>query len=123
MPKLKTESEYSPFGHQLYNYKLKSEKSTLYLINRVDQNFFHDQKFAEWYSRLETFLIFFLNSRSTINKEDQNWIIYLVYQQYQNDYGQTCYTPIGFTTVYFHYAFPNRKRPRIKLDKFYFLFY
>jgi len=75
--------------------------------------FCDDKKFVEWYSRLETFLVFFIDAASTIDKDDPNWIIYLLYQQYQNDNGQTCYAPIGFITVYLYYAYPDKKRPRI----------
>ncbi|CAF4939706.1 unnamed protein product, partial [Rotaria sp. Silwood2] len=39
--------------------------------------------------------------------------IYFLYQQYQNDNGQTCYAPIGFIPVYLYYAYPDKKRPRI----------
>jgi histone acetyltransferase 1 len=63
---------------------------------------------------LELFLIFFLNAASTINKEDPNWIIYLLYQQSKNYNGEICYTPIGFTKVYLFYAHPNKKRARIR---------
>ncbi|CAF1207012.1 unnamed protein product [Rotaria sp. Silwood1] len=43
----------------------------------------------------------------------QNWFIYLLYQQYQNDNNQICYAPIGFTKVYLHYTYSNKKRPKI----------
>jgi histone acetyltransferase 1 len=114
LSKLKTENEYSPFGEQILTYELKGEKSTSYFVNRVNPNFCDDQKFVEWYSRLETFLVFFIDAASTIDKDDPKWIIYLLYQQYQNDYGQICYAPIGFITVYLYYAYPDKKRPRIR---------
>ncbi|CAF3098383.1 unnamed protein product [Rotaria sp. Silwood2] len=113
LSKLKNENEYLTFGEQILTYELKGEKSLSYLINRVNQNFSDDKKFVEWYSRLETFLVFFIDAASTIDKDDPNWIIYLLYQKYQNDYGQTCYAPIGFITVYLYYAYPDKKRPRI----------
>ncbi|CAF1494477.1 unnamed protein product, partial [Rotaria magnacalcarata] len=64
---------------------LNGEKSTSYLINRVNQNFCDDKKFIEWYSRLETFLVFFIDAASRIAKDDPNWVIYLLHQQYKND--------------------------------------
>ena len=88
LSKLKSENEYSPVGEQILSYELKGEKSTSYLINRVNQNFCDDKKFVELYSRLETFLVFFIDAASTIDKDDPNWIIYLLYQQYQNDNNQ-----------------------------------
>ncbi|CAF0846597.1 unnamed protein product [Rotaria sordida] len=113
LSKLKNEHEYIPFGEQILTYQLKEEKSFSYLINRVNQNFCDDKKFLEWYSRLETFLVFFIDAASKIDKDDSNWIIYLLYQQYQNDNGQICYAPIGFITVYLYYSYPDKKRPRI----------
>ncbi|CAF5064537.1 unnamed protein product, partial [Rotaria socialis] len=93
--KLKNENEYLPFGEQILTYELKGEKKSLsYSINRVNQNFCDNKKFVEWYSRLEIFLVFFIDAASTIDKDDPNWVIYLLYQQYQNDNGQICYAPI-----------------------------
>jgi histone acetyltransferase 1 len=114
LTKLNLENEYLPFGERLSNYKLKGEESSLYLIYRINQDSFLNSKFIEWYSRLEVFLVFFLNAVSTINKEDPNWIIYLLYRQYQNNNDQTFYSPIGFITVYLYYSYPDKKRPRIR---------
>ncbi|UJR20315.1 hypothetical protein I4U23_023446 [Adineta vaga] len=113
LSKLKNENEYSTFGEEILSYELKGEKSTSYSINRVNQNFCDDQKFVEWYTRLETYLVFFIDAASRIDKDDSNWIIYLLYQKYQNDNGQTCYAPIGYITVYLYYAYPDKQRPRI----------
>ncbi|CAF3946638.1 unnamed protein product, partial [Rotaria magnacalcarata] len=55
----------------------------------------------------------YLPFASTIDKDDPNWVIYLLYQQYQNDNGQICYAPIGFITVYLYYAYPEKRRPRV----------
>lgn len=113
LSKLKCEHDYSPFGEQIHSYELKGERATSYSIHRVNANFCDNQQFLEWYSRLETFLVFFIDAASTIDKEDSNWIIYLLYQQYRNIHGEICYTPMGFITVYSYYAYPDMKRPRI----------
>jgi len=110
LSKLKSETQYQPFGEQLSTYK---DKSNVYSIHRVNHNFCDDQKFVDWYTRLETFLVFYVDAASRIDKDDSNWIIYLLYQQYQNSNQEICYAPIGFITVYFYYAYPDRKRPRI----------
>lgn len=89
-------------------YTLKKEKVSPYIIYRINQNYFLDSKFVEWYSRLETFLVFFIDAASKIDKDDPNWIIYLLYQKYQNDNGQICYAPIDFITVYLYYAYPDK---------------
>ncbi len=112
--KLEKENEYLPFGKQLLRFISKGEGSSPYFFYRVNENVFLNSKFVEWYSRLETFLAFFLNTTSTFNKEDPNWIIYLLYQQYLNDHKQICYAPIGFITLYLHYAHLEKKRAKIQ---------
>ncbi|CAF4668223.1 unnamed protein product [Rotaria sp. Silwood1] len=113
MSNLETENSYKPLGDQLLTYTLQEEESSPYFIDCIKHNLFSNSKFAEWWSHLEIFLIFFLNNVLTINEEDQNWFIYLLYQQYQNDNNQICYAPIGFTKVYLHYTYSNKKRPKI----------
>jgi len=114
--KLKSEHEYATFGEQISLYELKRQESSRYAIHRINPNFGIDQNFVEWYSRLQTFLVFFIDAASTIDTDDPNWMIYLLYQQYRNIDGQICYAPIGFITVYLYYAYPNKKRPRIRFE-------
>ncbi|CAF4190487.1 unnamed protein product [Rotaria sp. Silwood2] len=113
LSKIKYENEYLPFGKQLFNYKLKGEESSPYFIYCINQNYFNNSRFIEWFSGFETFVKFFINSESTINNKDFKMIIYLLYQQYQNNNKQICYTPIGFSTLHLYYAYPDKKRPRI----------
>ena len=114
--KLKHQSEWSTFGEQIFSYEVKTEKSSRYAIHRVNEHFGDDDKFVQWYSRLETFLVFFIDAASAIDKDDPNWLIYLLYEQSRNDQGQTCYSPIGLITVYLYYAYPEKKRPRIRFS-------
>ncbi|CAM4971851.1 unnamed protein product [Rotaria socialis] len=43
LSKLKNENEYAPFGEQILSYELNGEKSTAYLINRVNQKICDDK--------------------------------------------------------------------------------
>jgi hypothetical protein len=43
----KMKNEYSPFGEQILSYELKGEKSTSYLLNRVNRNLYDHKKFVE----------------------------------------------------------------------------
>ena len=110
LQKLKNEKEFLPFGEQIDTYRLKT---TNYQINRVDGNLSDHPRFIEWYSRLETFLVFYIDAASTIDKDDSNWLIYLLYEEYLNEDKDKCFAPIGFVTVYLYYAYPEKKRPRI----------
>jgi hypothetical protein len=76
-----------------------------------------DRQFVQWYCRLETFLVFYIDAALPIDKDDANWIVYLLYEKFDNEQQQTCYAPIGFITVYLYYAYPEKKRPRIRLTR------
>ncbi|CAF4951652.1 unnamed protein product, partial [Rotaria sp. Silwood1] len=67
MSNLETENSYTPFGDQLLTYTLQEEESSPYFIYCIKHNLFSNSKFAEWWSHLEIFLIFFLNNVLTIN--------------------------------------------------------
>lgn len=111
---LETETEYLLFGQHISTYKLKEEKFTSYLIHRVNQNFYDDHKFVNWFKDIEAYLEIVLPKPSTLNKKDSSWLIYLVYEQYHNDHSGICYAPIGFTKVYSSYVYPNKKQAKIR---------
>ncbi len=122
--KIKNENEYSPFGEEILKYQWKGEESSPYFIYRINQqNLCNNSKFFDWYARLKTFLVFFIDIVSSIFENDSDWISYIIYKQYQNDTDNACYAPIGFTTIYLCYAFPDKKWPRIRLENLAFLFY
>ncbi|CAF1035865.1 unnamed protein product [Rotaria magnacalcarata] len=73
----------------------------------------NNSKFFDWYNRLQTFLMFFIDIVPSTNKSNLKWIVYIVYQQYKNDNSQISYTPIGFTKVYLYYVYPDKTRPQI----------
>ncbi|CAF2039643.1 unnamed protein product [Rotaria magnacalcarata] len=113
LSKLKAEYEYSPFGEQLLGYELTEHESS-YFIHRINQqNLPSNSKFFDWYNRLQTFLMFFIDIVPSTNKSNLKWIVYIVYQQYKNDNSQISYTPIGFTKVYLYYVYPDKTRPQI----------
>jgi histone acetyltransferase 1 len=115
--KIKSENDFLLFGEQILTYELKGEDSSPYFIYRINpKNLCNNAKFFDWYARLKTFLVFFIDIVSSIVQNDTDWISYIIYEQYQNDNGDTCYAPIGFTTIYLCYGFPNKKRPRIRLE-------
>ncbi|CAF3758170.1 unnamed protein product [Rotaria socialis] len=113
--KLNNDNQYSPFGELLFSCKLKGQESSPFFISRVNHN--HDSlnhsKFFDWDIRLTAFLVFCIDNVSIIDNNNMNLITYLIYQQYQNDNGQTRYASIGFTTLHLYYAYPDKKRARI----------
>jgi len=115
LSKLKDEKNFRPFGEEIFRYEMKSngKKVENYSIHRYKDPMSDDQQFVDWYSKLETFLVFFIDAASSIDKDDPNWIIYLLYQEYSNESNQISYYPIGFITVYRYYAYPEQIRPRI----------
>ena len=107
-----------PFGEEIFRYQTKKteKKSSQFAVYRVKEQLSDNEEFVRWYSRLETFLVFFIDAASPIDKDDPNWIIYLLYQQVTNATNDVSFAPIGFITVYRYYAYPDKIRPRIRFD-------
>lgn len=112
--KLSNQSSYLPFGEQISSYPMKSGNKTRHFsVYRYDKTIVDDDSFHNWYSRLETFLVFYIDAASPIDKTDPNWLIYLLYEEHCNQSTEKCFSPIGFVSVYLYYSYPEKKRARI----------
>lgn len=113
--KLKDEKRFERFGEEIFRYSLKNGNETKnYSINYVSNELIDNEEFRQWYIRFETFLVFYVDAASRIDKEDSNWRIYLLYEEYFNQTNDICFAPIGFITLYLYYAYPDQQRPRIR---------
>ncbi|XP_038642359.1 histone acetyltransferase type B catalytic subunit isoform X3 [Scyliorhinus canicula] len=68
--------------------------------------------FKEYHERLQTFLIWFIETASFIDVDDDKWQFFLVFEKYLED-GSPRYATVGYMTVYNFYAYPDKMRPRI----------
>ena len=72
MAQLKDEKNVQRFGEEIFRYQMKSseEKAKSFSIYRFKDHLNDNQEFVQWYSRLETFLVFFIDAAPSIDKDD-----------------------------------------------------
>ncbi|XP_056289086.1 histone acetyltransferase type B catalytic subunit isoform X3 [Pseudoliparis swirei] len=68
--------------------------------------------FLEYHERLQTFLMWFIETASYIDADDDHWDFFLVFEKYKKD-GETLYATVGYMTVYNYYVYPDKTRPRV----------
>ncbi|KAL0626194.1 Histone acetyltransferase type B catalytic subunit [Plecturocebus cupreus] len=67
--------------------------------------------FREYHERLQTFLMWFIETASFIDVDDERWHYFLVFEKYNKD-GATLFATVGYMTVYNYYVYPDKTRPR-----------
>ncbi|XP_060534183.1 histone acetyltransferase type B catalytic subunit [Cylas formicarius] len=81
---------------------------------KITENEIVDPSFKEFHSRFETFIVWFIDAASFIDLDDDKWLIYYVYEEFEHPVSKkTIRSPIGFCTVYRFFAYPNGIRARI----------
>ncbi|ESO94305.1 hypothetical protein LOTGIDRAFT_232538 [Lottia gigantea] len=107
---LPKEVNFKPFGEMLHSYKVKTDGSSRnFEVYKTDIDV---PGFRDYHSRLQTFLLFFIDAASYIDVDDDRWNYFLVFEKYRNN-GETMYAIAGYMTIYNYYAYPNKTRPRI----------
>ncbi|KAG4075417.1 hypothetical protein HA402_015070 [Bradysia odoriphaga] len=69
--------------------------------------------FVAFHTRMQTFVMWFVDAASYIDLDDPQWMFYVCYEKYTNSEGKTLYATVGYTTIYVYYAYPEHIRPRI----------
>ncbi|KAH3703489.1 histone acetyltransferase type B catalytic subunit-like [Dreissena polymorpha] len=104
------DATFKPFGELLHTYTVGKEgRERQFEIYRTD---IACPGFRDYHSRLQTFILFFIDAASYIDVDDDRWSFYLVFEKYKHD-GSVMYATVGYMTVYSYYAYPSRVRPRI----------
>ncbi|KAJ3591774.1 hypothetical protein NHX12_006906 [Muraenolepis orangiensis] len=108
---LEKEANFRPFGTLLHTYKVHNEEAgeLTYQICKADMTC---PGFPEYHSRLQTFLMWFIETASFIDVDDDHWDFFLVFEKYNKD-GDTLYATVGYMTVYNYYVYPDKTRPRV----------
>uniref|UniRef100_A0A8C5GPT2 Histone acetyltransferase type B catalytic subunit n=1 Tax=Gouania willdenowi TaxID=441366 RepID=A0A8C5GPT2_GOUWI len=108
---LEKEAKFKPFGTLLHTYKVQNEEEgeLTYQIHKADITCAGFQKYHE---RLQTFLMWFIETASFIDTDDDHWDFFLVFEKYNKD-GETLYATVGYMTVYNYYVYPDKTRPRV----------
>lgn len=109
---LEKEANFKPFGTLLHTYKVHNEEAgedLTYQIHKVDIT---SSGFREYHERLQTFLMWFIETASFIDVDDDRWDFFLVFEKYNKD-GETLFATVGYMTVYNYYVYPDKTRPRV----------
>uniref|UniRef100_A0A673M446 Histone acetyltransferase type B catalytic subunit n=1 Tax=Sinocyclocheilus rhinocerous TaxID=307959 RepID=A0A673M446_9TELE len=89
--------------------RLSLREDLTYQIHKVDISC---PGFREYHERLQTFLMWFIETASFIDVDDDRWDFFLVFEKYNKD-GETLYATVGYMTVYNYYVYPDKTRPRV----------
>uniref|UniRef100_H2MSH2 histone acetyltransferase n=1 Tax=Oryzias latipes TaxID=8090 RepID=H2MSH2_ORYLA len=108
---LEKEANFKPFGTLLHSYTVHNEEAGefTYQIHKVEISC---PGFREYHERLQTFLMWFIETASFIDADDDRWDFFLVFEKYNKD-GETLYATVGYMTVYNYYVYPDKTRPRV----------
>uniref|UniRef100_T1IZF3 Histone acetyltransferase type B catalytic subunit n=1 Tax=Strigamia maritima TaxID=126957 RepID=T1IZF3_STRMM len=104
-------SKFKPYGEKLHEFtNLDPENmKRIYEIYKCDIT---TAGFKNYFERLQTFVLWYIDAASFIDVDDEKWKFYLVYEKYKDCENQR-FAIAGFCTVYHYYAYPNLTRPRI----------
>ncbi|MBN3300274.1 HAT1 acetyltransferase, partial [Amia calva] len=109
---LEKEANFKPFGTLLHTYNVHNEEAgedIAYQIYKADMSC---PGFREYHERLQTFLMWFIETASFIDVDDERWDYFLVFEKYNKD-GETLFATVGYMTVYNYYVYPDKTRPRV----------
>lgn len=108
---LQKDPNFRPFGALLHEYTVHNEEAgeLTFQIYKADMTC---PGFQEYHERLQTFLMWFIETASFIDADDDHWDFFLVFEKYNKD-GETLYATVGYMTVYNYYVYPDKTRPRV----------
>ncbi|KAE8580938.1 hypothetical protein XENTR_v10024599 [Xenopus tropicalis] len=109
---LEKEVNFKPMGTVVHTYTVHNEEAgedITYQIYKADMTC---PGFREYHERLQTFLMWFIETASYIDVDDEKWDYFLVFEKYNKD-GATLYATVGYMTVYNYYVYPDKTRPRV----------
>ncbi|KAJ1918811.1 histone acetyltransferase 1 [Mycoemilia scoparia] len=101
--------QFIPAGKKIYEYHLESSEESTF---EIYENSFEDPKFKEFHSRVQTFILFFIEGGTFIDTDDDRWRIYTVFEKWDFE-GKVGYSFIGYCTMYRFFHWPDKTRARI----------
>jgi len=133
---LKQDRQFKPFGTKIseytkesVNYSIKRQGTNgnidkpanedrslgTYEIYRVDASMseFESQKFIDYLVRVQTMLVYYIETSNFIDHEDPQWTHYFLYEKRKQGNSEFRYITIGYLSVYNYYAYPDKTRTRV----------
>ncbi|XP_041117792.1 histone acetyltransferase type B catalytic subunit-like isoform X4 [Polyodon spathula] len=109
---LEKEAKFKPFGSLLHTYSVHNEEAGEDITYQIYKAEMSCPGFQEYHERLQTFLMWFIETASFIDVDDERWDYFLVFEKYNKD-GETLFATVGYMTVYNYYVYPDKTRPRV----------
>ncbi|KJE92455.1 histone aminotransferase 1 [Capsaspora owczarzaki ATCC 30864] len=111
--RLSEDAAFVPMGELISSYQREGDDST-FEVYRADCS---TQRLAEFHTRIQTFLMWFVDGASFIDLNDNKWTVFLVFKRVANvsadGSNPTRHLFVGYMTTYDFFAYPDRLRPRI----------
>uniref|UniRef100_A0A1A9VNB3 Histone acetyltransferase type B catalytic subunit n=1 Tax=Glossina austeni TaxID=7395 RepID=A0A1A9VNB3_GLOAU len=104
---------FKPFGEKLAEHVHFNPNNNEERIFEIYHCNYRQTPFLKFFSRLQTFVLWFIDAASYIDVDDAQWAFFLCYEKYKTDNGDWLYAVVGYTTVYEYYAYPQHIRPRV----------
>lgn len=104
--KLPEESSFTPMGHKLHSYKHKEDEFEIYQAD------ISVPRLKDYHERLQTFVLWYIDAASFIDVDDEKWNFFLLFKKKKIG-SRLEYAIAGYMTVYHHFSYPDKYRPRI----------
>lgn len=104
---IRQDEKFRPSGTKICEFQ-KGEKTFEIYKAKIS-----DPGFLDWYLRLETFIMWFIDGSRYIDTDDAQWDYYILFEKFKNSKSADQWAVAGFSTVFRFYAYPEMMRPRI----------
>ncbi|KAJ1674792.1 histone acetyltransferase 1, partial [Spiromyces aspiralis] len=101
--------EFRPMGSKIHEYRLEDSSGSVF---EVYENSFSSEKFKQFHSRMQPFILFFIEGGTFIDTDDERWRVYTLFEKWDFE-GSTGYSFIGYLTMYRFFHWPDKLRARI----------
>lgn len=123
---------FKPFGQKIHEYQRNLNQGykfkditngngddtntmSTFEIYKVDASMpeFESQKFKDYLNRVQTMLVFYIETSNFIDEEDPKWTHFLLYEKRKTSNSEIRYLTEGYISVYNFYAYPDKTRMRV----------
>lgn len=105
------DKEFRPLGEQIRSFDITEENITrTFVVFKMD---FDSKKNENYFLRLQTFILWFVDKACYIDVDDPYWYTFLIFEKFKDSEGNTRYAFAGYSSIYQYYAYPEHIRPRV----------
>ncbi len=114
MAKFDEELKFKPYGQLKTGYTVTEEgQSREFVVHFVNHESPDYEAFSTYLTRMEPFLIYFVDGSNFLTLDDQ-WNFYVLYEKYSSASSPNKrFAFAGYMSVYKFYAYPEHVRPRV----------